>query len=250
MRYNTTSSPILDAGKIKAVVFDYGNTLIELGPKQVEVLNGVLLSRLREWYGPCDERMFAEIRKRQIVAPYATEEFIENDREEICMELVKELYGIAPDDAAVAEMMELKHETFVNAIELPDFVIPLLEKLRETRSLGFISNYPCRQSIIDSLEKVGIIDFFNSIIVSGEIGVVKPHARIFQRSLEELKLEPEECLYVGDNWLADIQGARRIGMRAVHTTQYVSYEKFEPFNGDFQPDAVITHLNQLTELLA
>ena len=76
-----------------------------------------------------------------------------------------------------------------------------------------------------------------------------PAADIFRKLMDEMKLSPEECVYVGDNWLADIQGAKRIGMRAVHTTQYVSYENFEPFEGDYMPDAVIGHLSELTPLL-
>ncbi|MCK5845114.1 MAG: HAD family hydrolase [Victivallales bacterium] len=240
---------ILYLRNIKAVIFDYGNTLIEFGPKQVVILNDILLSHIREWYGPCDETHFTEIRKRQILAPYDTEEFIENDRDGICVELLRELYGVVPDAARIAEMLRIKHDSFVDAVKLPGFVPPLLKQLRRTCRLGFISNYPCRTSIVDSLEKIGILDFFDSIVVSGEIGVVKPHPRIFRCSLDQLALAPENCLYVGDNWLADIQGAKRIGMSAIHTTQYVSYENFTPFDGDLQPDKVISHLNQIERQL-
>jgi putative hydrolase of the HAD superfamily len=236
---------MFDAKKIRAVIFDYGNTLIEFGPKQVAILNEILLSRLREWYGPCDAERFADVRRAQIVAPYDTEEFIENDREGICVELVEKLYGVIPDDARIAEMLKLKHESFVDAVALPDYVVPLLEKLRKSRRLGFISNYPCRQSIVDSMKKVGIVDLFDSIVVSGEMGMVKPHPKIFKRCLDDLALNPGECVYVGDNWLADVQGAKRLGMAAIHTTQYVSYENFEPFEGDLQPDRAIDHLNEL-----
>jgi FMN phosphatase YigB (HAD superfamily) len=238
-----------DASNIKAVIFDYGNTLVEFGSKQVEVLNGSLLSKLREWYGECDEKEFSDIRKSQIIAPYGTEEFIENDREEICVELVEALYDITPGSERVYEMMDIKHRTFVETLTIPDFVVPILEELKSNYKLAFISNYPCRESIVDSLKKTGISDFFESVVVSGEMGVVKPHPRIFQKCLLDLALSPDECVYVGDNWLADIQGAKLMGMRAIHTTQYVSYEKFEPFEGDLQPDAVITHLNQLTQVL-
>ena len=238
-----------DASNIKAVIFDYGNTLVEFGSTQVAVLNSSLLSQLRDWYGDCDEKTFTDIRKSQIIAPYDTKEFIENDREGICVELIERLYGKTPGNDRVRQMLEIKHSTFVEVLTLPDFVIPLLERLRRNYKLAFISNYPCRESVVESLKKTKILDFFESVIVSGEMGIVKPHPRIFQKCLMDLELSPEECVYVGDNWLADIQGAKLMGMRAIHTTQYVSYEKFEPFDGDLQPDAVITHLNQLTEIL-
>ncbi len=240
----------LDKSKIKAVIFDYGNTLIEFGPDQVVIQNKTLSALLSELFGPCDEEKFTAIRKRQIIAPYGTEEFLENDREGICIDLINELYGAVPSSGQIRLMLDTKHKTFIDSVKLPDFVIPLLQKLQHKYRLAFISNFPCRQSIIDSLRKTELDTMFESVVISAELGIVKPHPEIFRKCLDELELKSEECVYVGDNWLADIQGAKRVGMQAIHTTQYVSYEKFEPFEGDFPPDAVITHLNQLNEILS
>ena len=239
----------LDTTTIKAVIFDYGNTLIEFGPEQVVIMNDNLHSLLENIFGPCDKDEFTAIRKQQIIAPYSTEEYIENDREGICVELVDKLYGINPDDSQIREMLDLKYHAFVDAVSCSSSVLSVLDSLKNKYRLAFISNYPCTESITDSLEKLGLYSFFESIVISGEMGIIKPHSDIFKKSLVELKLKPEECVYVGDNWLADIQGAKRIGMQAIHTTQYVSYEKFEPYEGDFNPDTVITHLEQLTDIL-
>ena len=239
----------LDTSRIKSVIFDYGNTLIEFGPAQVEIQNKALLSTLADLFGLCDVEKFTAIRKRQILAPYDTDKFFENNREGICRELIEELYGVTPDEKQIKRMLDVKHKTFVNSVTRPEFLIPLLKKLQKHYRLAFISNFPCLQSIIDSLKKIELFELFESIVVSGEIGVVKPHPAIFKKSLKELTSLPEDCVYIGDNWLADIQGAKRIGMQAIHTTQYISYENFEPSDGDLQPDAVITHLNQLEEIL-
>ena len=235
--------------EIQALIFDYGNTIIEFSHKQVETLNQSLRLLLEELYGPCDYDRFCEIRRHQIIAPYATEEFIENDRKGICIELVRELYGITPNDTQVRAMQENKHNAFIRTVELPDYIPRVLSSLQQHYKLAFISNYPCRSTITGSLEKLGINKFFEVIVVSGELGIVKPHPDIFRVCVEKLNLPPEKCIYVGDNWLADIQGAKRFGMQAVHTVQYVSYENFQPFPGDYQPDAVITHLNHLIRLL-
>jgi len=240
----------LDKSKIEVVIFDYGNTLIELSSKQVVLLNDALFCLVTSLFGQCNRDTFTTIRKQQILAPYDTEEFIENDRKGICVELIEELFGVTPSAAQIEAMLNLKEKVFVDVIELPDFVIPLLERLKKKYRLAFISNYPCRTSVIESLKKCQIVDMFDSIVVSGEIGRVKPHSEIFRKSVDELGVTPEVCLYVGDNWLADIQGAKRAGMQAVHTTQYVSYEKFEPYDGDYPPDAVIEHLQELEDLLS
>ena len=239
----------MDKRDIEVVIFDYGNTLIELSSKQVVLLNDALFDLVTSFFGPCDRESFTAIRKRQILAPYASEEFIENDREGICIELIEELFSVVPSAGQVEAMLELKEKIFVDVVELPDFVIPLLERLNEKYRLAFISNYPCRASVVNSLKKCQIFDMFESIVVSGEIGRVKPHPDIFRKCLDELGVNPEVCVYVGDNWLADIQGAKRLGMHAVHTTQYVSYEQFEPYDGDYPPDAVIEHLLDLDGVL-
>jgi len=239
----------LELSKIEVVIFDYGNTIIELSSKQVALLNHSLFDLITSFFGPSDFDTFSAIRKRQILAPYSSEEFIENDREGICIELIKDLFGVIPASDHIKAMLDLKERQFVDIIELPEFVRPLLEKLQKRYRLAFISNYPCRKSIIESLKKSRIIDMFESIVVSGEIGRVKPHPLIFQKSTDELQVAPDNCLYVGDNWLADIQGAKRAGMQAVHTTQYVSYAQFQPYEGDYPPDAVIDHLQELEGLL-
>ena len=78
---------------------------------------------------------------------------------------------------------------------------------------------------------------------------MKPHRRPFELLLEGLSLEASECIYVGDNWLADIQGAKGIGMGAILTTEHRPYWKIEPSEGDHPPDARITHLTQVEEVL-
>lgn len=239
----------LDISKIKAVIFDYGNTLIEFGPDQVTRMNQDLFKLVNELFGPCDEKKFCEIRKQQIIAPYGTEDYIENDREGICRDLIHELYGIIPDDSQVKMMMNSKQETFVDAVTCPEFLKPVFDNLKSEYRLAFISNYPCTESITGSLKKLGLYDYFESVVISGSIGVVKPHPDIFRKSLTEIGLQPKDCVYVGDNWLADIQGAKRIGMQTIHTTQYVSYESFEPFEGDFPPDCVISHFKELSNIL-
>ena len=87
------------------------------------------------------------------------------------------------------------------------------------------------------------------VVISADIGYVKPHAKPFESMLSQLDLSPSECVYIGDNWLADVQGAKRMGMCSILTTQYVPYESFEPSEKDHSPDIRIDHLNELEKLL-
>ena len=58
-----------------------------------------------------------------------------------------------------------------------------------------------------------IQDYFKTILVSGELGIRKPDARIFQLACEGLQVQPKDCLMIGDNLSADIEGAKSIGMQ-------------------------------------
>jgi putative hydrolase of the HAD superfamily len=82
-------------------------------------------------------------------------------------------------------------------------------------------------------------------VVSGDLGVVKPHAAPFRRALEELGCRAEDAVHVGDNWLADIQGAKRLGIGAVWMRRWDAPEGFTPDPGDHAADAEIRHLEEL-----
>ncbi len=51
---------------------------------------------------------------------------------------------------------------------------------------------------------------------SGEVGVGKPDARVFQATIDALGLPPERILHVGDSAFYDVAGAAAVGMHAVH----------------------------------
>ena len=233
---------------IKAICFDLGNTLIEFGPKQVLYLYTVLEKVLTEMFGSCDEARLKTIRDRQIVAPFSNG-YKENDMSSVCRELIHGLYNIVPEQHQVDKLVQVRYESFVHIIELPDGVITLLDKLRQRYRLGLLSNYPCGRSIRDSLVKIGLSKMFEVIVISGDVGYVKPDARPFESLLSEMDLSPSESVYIGDNWLADVQGAKRMGMQSILTTQYAPYESFEPEKKDHMPDARIAHFDELEELL-
>ncbi len=238
----------LDTEMVKAVCFDLGNTLIEFGPRQLKSQYGRLTEVLEELFGTCDEGRLKKIRDRQIVAPYHNG-YREGVLEDVCRELIEELYGIAASEEQVAALARVRFESFLEVVELSDEVVPLLRRLRERYRLAVLSNYPCGRSIRAGLDKVGLTEFFEVIVVSGEVGFVKPHPEPYGQLLGQLGEAPAACVYVGDNWLADIQGAKKAGMSAVLTTQHVPYETFAPQEGDHEPDARIGHIGELAGLL-
>ena len=67
--------------------------------------------------------------------------------------------------------------------------------------------------------------------------------------LDQMKVAAESVVYVGDNWVADVQGGKSMGMQSILSTQYKSYENFEAKEGDYPTDATIEHFSELEGLL-
>lgn len=93
-------------------------------------------------------------------------------------------------------------------------VQPTLEALRrEHFEVGIISNWDHTASRI--LNATGLSAYFDPVIISSEVGYTKPQPEIFQVALARAELDPEDCIYVGDNYYDDVLGSRRIGMPAL-----------------------------------
>ena len=232
---------------IETVLFDYGNTLIEFGPDQVKRCDRALSAALTEMFGPHDLEMLSDIQHQERRSPYSGE-FLENDLAETTGALVEQLFGVQPDQEQLQLLLQVRFEAMTGCVEVQSEVEGILEKLAGRYRLGLISNYPDSHAIRHSLERNGLDHWFEVIVVSADVGRVKPHPWIFEKALQEMNVQPTAALYVGDNWLGDIQGARRAGLRAIWIRQFVPYEDFSRQPGDHPADAEISHLSELLEL--
>jgi len=238
----------LDRGRVDVVLFDYGNTLIEFTRPQIDRTDAGLAAELRRLFGPFDESAFRRHRDHDRRAPYSAG-YRERPIERITAELVRALFDVEPTEAEVAGLVECRRRHFVESIEAPAGAGRFLGALGERYRLGVISNYPCGRSVRDSLSRVGLGGYFETVVVSADVGYVKPHPGPFEAALGPLGVEPGRAVYVGDNWLGDVQGAKRLGMQAVHTVEYETSEHFEPAPGDHEPDLVIERLEELEAYL-
>ncbi|MEM7393275.1 MAG: HAD family hydrolase [Verrucomicrobiota bacterium] len=234
--------------QLKIISFDYGNTVIEFGPDQIRYEHDQLVEALESMFGPCSRARLEDIRNEQIVAPFKRD-YVENDTWECCAELVRWVYNTDPEPQQVDRLVEVRYQSFMHTAELPAGVKELLLQLKEKYRLALISNYPNGRSIRDSMAKLEIDEVFDAIVVSGEVGYVKPHALPFETMLKHFDEEPASCIHIGDNWLADIQGAMRLGMQTIYTSQYVPYENIPRNDEDHQPTVCIRHFDDLARLL-
>ena len=72
-----------------------------------------------------------------------------------------------------------------------------------------------KESYADYLAELGLAEFFSLVIAAGEAGHYKPDPQVFTYMLEKAGVSAEESIYVGDNYYADVVGARAAGLAPV-----------------------------------
>ena len=135
------------------------------------------------------------------------------NRVEWCTNLVK-MWGWenAPDATVLANHYDYNFGDFNVIFE---HSIPLLKELKARGYLtGVITNGP---SVLQNhkMDTSGLRPYCDIVVVSGDEGVHKPDPRLFEITAERLGVKPQECVYVGDHPINDIQGALSAGMGAI-----------------------------------
>ncbi len=99
-------------------------------------------------------------------------------------------------------------------LELYPDVLPVLTSLRPLYRMGAVSD---GQSLwaFPELRSVGLTDFFETVIVSSDLGYRKPDPRIFELALSKMGLSPAETLFIGNDMYRDVFGAHETGMKTV-----------------------------------
>lgn len=136
------------------------------------------------------------------------------------------------------------------ALRFPPVPVPgAREALTALKARGFglaiVSNTGRTPGVVlrRVLQHHGLLDFFVADAYSDEVGYRKPHAEIFREALRRVGAEPEEALHVGDDPVADVAGARAIGMRTCH---FAAGAK----DGAPEADLVLADLADLPDRLA
>ncbi len=97
---------------------------------------------------------------------------------------------------------------------VPEDVLRTLPQLKQAGYiLGVISNRD--KPFQDLLHELGIGEFFEFSLAAGEVNSYKPEPGVFEHVLQRMNLSPQDVIYVGDNYYADVVGARRAGLRPV-----------------------------------
>ncbi len=143
--------------------------------------------------------------------------------------------------------LEIYRARLYTNLQLDPALIALLTKLRDRGiRLGIVSNGTTREQR-DQLEQLGIIGFFDPILISQEVGIRKPEPGIFLIAAERWQLPASEILVVGDRGDWEVLGAQRAGMQSALTTQFVN--RLNTVLSKAEPNFLISHFKELLDVM-
>jgi HAD superfamily hydrolase (TIGR01549 family) len=220
---------------VEAITFDFGNTLVQVDRAGLRRVVEVTAGHVTERSGIADFGGFlvawAEERERQFRVEVPR--FREVNLAQRVVRVLARMRGMDPpaeddgwDDAAalgltepdeVAAALEAYSTAFVATMQPVAGAAEALESLagRGFR-LAVLSNWPLASTIDRYVEAQGWSRWFKAIVVSQRVGTIKPHPAIFAHAVAALGTPGERILHVGDDWVADIAGARAAGWHAAY----------------------------------
>jgi putative hydrolase of the HAD superfamily len=124
------------------------------------------------------------------------------------------------------------------------FVREVLDVLRGRYPLAVVTDAQSANAR-GELQKVGLLGYFDPVVISGDHGYRKPDRRLFQLALDGMGVAAEHALYVGNDMYRDIFGAQEAGMRTV----MVESDQGADAHLDCVPDHRISDLRDLLGIL-
>jgi len=121
--------------------------------------------------------------------------------------------GLGPNDGVVDEIVRLEAASWRTGVWLYDDVVPALRALRgDGRRLAVVSN--CSWQTAGVVEATGLAGQVDLVVLSFEVGLLKPDPAILRLALERLDADPARSALV-DDVAANLDAARGLGMTAL-----------------------------------
>jgi len=209
--------------KIKGILFDLGDTLLNFGRVDVRSLFEAGAQLAYRYLASLDQPLpsFEKFHRRQNWAirwSYLKSRLTR--REFNSLDVLGRLgVGMGHDlnVAQTAELAWLWYEPLSRCATVEDGARQMLVRFRDRGlTLGVVSNTFLPGEVLDRhLANEGMLDLLPVRVYSCDVRYRKPHRNIFQAALELANLPADRTIFVGDSLHADINGANRAGMISV-----------------------------------
>jgi len=167
--------------------------------------------------------------------------------------------GITPSADEVGRIADQIAGVWEQHVRVDAEAAMVLCTLRSNKTLALVSNFDHPRHVKKVISNHQLTGFFESIVISGDVGVSKPDPRIFDVALEQTGLSPSEVVYVGDT-AEDVTAARAAGIAPIliqrqanatdpNTLDFRSYKDVRALDCNHTLDVDVTKVTSLKELL-
>lgn len=233
---------------LEAVLFDWGGTLMDWVWDEELVAVGIRAGL--EVVGAPDDAVALVTARYRSEAKLTDWDAPEEVEYEALVRAMLAECGVDVDADALRTYLIAEHDAWAPARRMASMSLALLDALRE-RGLktGLVSNSMDPPWIlVRDLEQMELLSRLDGAVFSSEVGVRKPDPKIFERALDKLGVAADRALFVGDRLDADVDGARRVGMRTVQAMWFRAEEDdgVEPDYRAFTQVDVLNIVRRLT----
>ncbi len=130
----------------------------------------------------------------------------------------------------------------------PDARETIIELTRRGYVLGIIANTITETEIPDWMETDGVTQYFKAVVLSSKIGYRKPLPDIYWEASRRIGIPPENCCYVGDNPIRDVEGTRAAGFGMMILFSEPATIKKEPQSGKADVEYTIYETRELLDI--
>jgi putative hydrolase of the HAD superfamily len=203
---------------IRTVFFDFDGTLVFHEPDSFDMISA-FCTEIGQPLSPEAERRGRRTRHEYFVDPVIRDEFDSLGPGEFWQHFNRYLLKAVGINGNLDDLAEHVSSSIANV----DMTYSLSEDGRHTLAelrargygLGLITNRESAEHFYGLLDELELRECFDLTLASGELGIHKPDPGIFLAALERAGATAEESIYVGDNYWADVVGARRAGVTPV-----------------------------------
>ena len=236
---------------IKAVIFDYIGTLVNCKGYSMDASRKTLYNALASEGFEIEEGSFLEAynEAHEKYRKVRYEQHREVTNAIWVSEALRKLgFKSTPNDPRIKAALNIFFQEFIKTFELREGAKKLLEQTAAQAKVGLISNFTYAPVIHNSLRRIDIQTYFNAIVISEENGWRKPKPQIFQEALKRLQVNVQNAIFIGDNPIEDIKGAKETGLKTVFvTSQFNSKKDLKASNQ--KPDYIAENLIETSMIL-
>ena len=181
---------------IKAVFFDLGGVIVRT---EFQAPRQLLADRLGMEYEDLNKIVFdSESGLKASIGEISSEDH--------WVSVIKRL------KCPASELVAIRAEFFAGDI-VDRTLVDYIRSLRGKYKTGLISN--AWGDLRDFIVREKFDDAFDKMIISAEVGAMKPEAKIFQIALKQFGVNPNEAVFI-DDFLINIEGCEKVGMKGIH----------------------------------